>query len=200
MEPRLSPRATRQIRAILVGAAVIGALIGINNLIIHLTSDPLADVRAYYDAGTRLNAGQPLYVQAADTNAPEFYRYPPLLAVAFRPLVLLPYPVAAVIWEAALAAAFVLAIRRIGFRPRTWFALGMLAMPIAWALVIGQAQVLVTSLLVVGTPFAVALAGHLKLLPALVALYWVVRRDWRALRQFAIWAVALAVVQLVVEP
>lgn len=200
MEARLTPATARQMRLVLFGAAVIGLLIGINNLVLHVTTDPLADVRAYYDAGARLNAGAPLYLPTADTNAADFYRYPPLLAIAFRPLALLPYPLAAAVWETVLVVAFGLTIRRLGWRPPTWLALGMLAMPIAWSLVIGQAQVLVTALLVVGAPWAVALATHLKLLPALVALYWVGRRDWAALGRFAAWVAGLAVVQLVLEP
>jgi hypothetical protein len=59
---------------------------------------------------------------------------------------------------------------------------------------------LVTALLVVGAPWAVALAAHLKLLPALVALYWLGRRDWESLARFAAWAVVLTGIQLVLEP
>ena len=79
-------------------AALIGLAIGANTLVLHLTTDPLADVRAYYDAGARLNAGLPLYEQPAGTNDAEFYRYPPLLAILFRPLALLPYEAAAAVW------------------------------------------------------------------------------------------------------
>lgn len=200
MQLRPSSWADRRLRLVLFAAAVLGAIIGLNALVLHTTTDPLADVRAYYDAGARLNAGQPLYGQAADTNDASFYRYPPLLAIAFRPLALLPYPVAAGIWEAFLVATFVLTLRRLGFRARTWLAVGMLGLPIAWSLAIGQAQVLVTALLVVATPGAVAFAAHIKLLPALAALYWLGRRDWRSLGRFAAWAAGLAIVQLVLEP
>jgi hypothetical protein len=200
VEARLSPATVRQMRLVLFGAAIIGLLIGINNVVLHVTTDPLADVHAYYDAGARLNAGAPLYLQSADTNAAGFYRYPPLLAIAFRPLALLPWPLAAAIWETLLVVAFGLTIRRLGWRPPVWLAIGILAMPIAWSLVIGQAQVLVTGLLVLGMPWAVALAAHLKLLPALVALYWIGRRDWESLARFVAWAVVLTGVQLLLEP
>ena len=200
MEARLTPATARQVRLVLFGAAIVGLLIGINNVVLHVTTDPLADVRAYYDAGARLNTGLPLYVQSVDTNDAAFYRYPPLLAIAFRPLALLPWPLAAAIWETLVVAAFAVTIRRLGFRPGTWLAIGMLAMPIAWSLIIGQAQVVVTALLVVGAPWSVALAAHLKLLPALVAVYWLGRRDWRSLRRFGAWVAALALVQLILEP
>lgn len=200
MEARLSPATARQMRLVLFGAAVIGLLIGINNVVLHVTTDPLADVHAYYDAGARLNAGAPLYLQPAGTDDPGFYRYPPLLAILFRPLALLPWPLAAAIWETLLVVAFALTIRRLGWRPPVWLAIGILAMPIAWSLVVGQAQVLVTGLLALGTPWAVAFSAHLKLLPALVALYWVGRRDWESLTRFVAWVVVLIGVQLLLEP
>ena len=73
-------------RRVLVLGAVVGLLLGIETVVLHLTTDPLADVHAYYDAGARLNAGQPLYDQPATTDEADFYRYPPLLAILFRPL------------------------------------------------------------------------------------------------------------------
>ena len=47
--------------------AVVGAMVGAYIFVLHLTTDPLADVHAYYEAGARLNAGQPLYEQPATT-------------------------------------------------------------------------------------------------------------------------------------
>ena len=47
---------------------------------------------------TRLNAGQPLYAQPAGVDEAAFYRYPPLLAIVFRPLALLPFEAAAAVW------------------------------------------------------------------------------------------------------
>ena len=167
----LRPATRRRIRYILIGAAVLGAIIGLDTLVLHLRVDPLADVRAYYDAGARLNAGQPLYVQPATTDDAAFYRYPPLLAIAFRPLALLPFEVAAAIWEVVVVVSFGLTVVRLGIRQeRTWLLLGWLAPAIAWSIAIGQAQVPITLLLAIGSPLAVALAANLKLLPALVAI------------------------------
>ena len=70
----------RRVWYVLIAAAWLGTLIGFDTLRVHLQTDPLADVHAYYDAGARLNAGQPLYEQPAGTDDPSFYRYPPLLA------------------------------------------------------------------------------------------------------------------------
>jgi hypothetical protein len=196
-------RGTRRLNLVGFGLAVLGVLLligllpDLGNL---LATKPLSDVRAYYDAGARLNAGQPLYPASADVNVSEYYRYPPLLAIAFRPLALLPYHVAALLWELLMVASLILAVRLLAPPRATVWALGILAFPIAWCLAIGQAQVLVTWLLALATPWSVALAGQLKILPALAAVYWVGRHDWRALRQFVLWTVALIVVQVVLEP
>src|SRR4051794_10128819 len=191
---------TPNVRRVLMAAAVLGALLGLETIVLHLTTDPLADVHAYYDAGARLNAGLPLYEQPAGIDDAAFYRYPPLLAIVFRPLALLPFPIAAGIWEVALIAALALTIARVGAGRRTWLVLGILALPTGWSLVIGQAQVAVTLLTALGAPWAIALAANVKLFPALVAIWWVGRRDVRSLASFAGWIVALVLVQAVIEP
>jgi alpha-1,2-mannosyltransferase len=179
---------------------VLGVALGVETTILHLLTDPMADVRAYYDAGARLNAGQPLYVQAVGTDEPSFYRYPPLLAILFRPLAMLPYEAATTIWVVVLVAATVLTARRLGLREPVLLVAGWLALPIMWALSIGQAHVLVTFLLTLGAPWAVALAANLKLFPLLVAVYWIGRREWRPILTLAAWMGLLGVVQLVLEP
>jgi hypothetical protein len=188
------------VRRVLRLAAIVGIALGIETTILHGLTDPMADVRAYYDAGARLNAGQPLYIQVVDTDEPSFYRYPPLLAIAFRPLALLSYEVATSIWLAVLVAALALTFRRLGLREPVLLVAAWLALPTMWALVIGQAQVLVTFLLTLGAPWAVALAANAKLFPALAAIYWVGRRDWHSLVTFVGWMAVLAVIQLVLEP
>ena len=76
----------------------------------------------------------------------------------------------------------------------------MLALPILWSISIGQAQVPVTLLVALGNPWSIALATNLKVFPAIVAIWWLGRRDWGSLFRFAIWLAVLAVVQLVLEP
>ena len=192
---------SKGVRWVLVAASVLGLIIGLDTLVLHLQLDPLADVRAYYDAGARLNAGLPLYAQAATTDDPGFYRYPPLLAIAFRPLALLPFETAALIWEAVLLGLFIGTLVRLGLRNRwTWIVTGWLAAPIAWSLAVGQAQIAVTFLVALGSPWAIALAGHLKLLPVVVAIYWIGRRDWRSVGRLGAWLVALALLSYVLEP
>ena len=181
--------------------AVFGSLVGAYIFVLHATTDPAADVHAYYDAGTRLNAGIPLYEQPAATTDAAYYRYPPLLAIAFRPLALVPFEAAAAMWMAILVGALAASVWLAGVRNRwTWYVLGWLAAPIAWALAVGQAQILVMFLLTLASPFGLALAGHLKLLPALAAIYWLGRRDWPMLRRFLAWGFGLAALSFVLEP
>ena len=47
--PRLF--ASRRVLWVFIVASVLGLIIGLDTLILHLRLDPLADVRAYYDAG-----------------------------------------------------------------------------------------------------------------------------------------------------
>lgn len=196
------PRDRRRFANLALAAlAFLGFLLGLQLAIIYLGREPFSDVRAYYDAAARLNAGLPLYEQPATTNEAAFYRYPPLLAIAFRPLALLPFEAAALLWEVVVVATFGLTLHRLGLaRRETWLLVGFLGLPIGWSLAIGQAQVPVTWLAILGTPLSIALAGQLKLLPALIAIWWIGRRDWHAVGRFVAWTIALVVAQLVLEP
>ncbi|MCI0346025.1 MAG: hypothetical protein L0221_11380 [Chloroflexi bacterium] len=180
--------------------AIVGAILGLVTLWYHLSTDPLADIRAYYDAAARLNAGQPLYPPGADPNLNTFYRYPPLLAIVLRPFALLPYGLFVWLWEAAIIGAFAWTLQRIGLGLRTYIVLGWLGVPLAWALAIGQAHVFVTLLFVIGSPMAFALAAHLKVFPALIALYWIGRGEVGYVVGFLGWLVGLSFAQAFLEP
>ena len=177
-----------------VGVAVIWALGGIRMFLFHLSYDPFTDIHVYYDAAARLNAGLPLYPPGARI-------YPPLFSILFRPLALLPFEVAATIWEGVLLAALGLTLWRIGIRrAATWWAVLVLSIGIAWTLAIGQVEAIVTLLLTIGSPFAVALAGNIKLFPLVVGIYWLARRDWQRLGLFVGWTVGLVLLQLILDP
>jgi hypothetical protein len=51
-----------------------------------------------------------------------------------------------------------------------------------------------------GAPWAIAFGANLKVFPALVAIWWVGRRDVRSLAWFGGWMAALIAFQFVVEP
>lgn len=187
-------------RIVLTVLAGAGLIVGISVAYFHLTTDPGADIRAYYDAGARLNAGQPLYPPVASTNEPGSYHYPPLLAIVFQPLALLPYELAALIWEAVIVAATIFTFVRLGVRRAVVVTACILALSFAWTVVIGQAQAIITWCLAIGAPWTVALATNIKLYPALVAVYWVGRREWRRIGWFTAWMAGLLAVQLVLQP
>ena len=182
------------IRWLWIAVAVIWALGGIRMFLFHLSYDPFTDIHVYYDAADRLNAGLPLYPPGARI-------YPPLFSILFRPLALLPFEVAAAIWESVLLAALGLTIWRIGIRrPATWWAVLVLSIGIAWTLAIGQVEAIVTLLLAVGSPFTVALAGNIKIFPLALGIYWLARRDWQHLGRLIGWTAALVLVQLILDP
>jgi len=197
--PTVSPATRRAIRWVGIAAAVVGVALGLETLVLHATTDPVHDLRIYYDAGARLNAGQPLY-DADATDSEGLYLYPPLTAIAFRPLAILPFEVVAVGWELAMVAALTMTIWRAGVREPVVLAVAWLALPILWALSIGQIEPLVTLLLAVGSPVGVALAANLKVFPVLVAIYWLARREWHAVARLLLALAALLVVQAVLEP
>lgn len=190
----------RAIRLGIFALAVVGALAGAGVAWIHLTGDPLADAHAYFDAANRLNHGQPLYPAGIDPSSNLVYLYPPLLAVALRPLALLPYPAFALAWEAIVLASFGLLVAKLGANRRVWLAIGILGIPIGWALSIAQAHVPMTLLLAIAQPWSIALAANVKIFPALVALWWLGRRDYQAFIAFLLWGFLWGLAQLVLEP
>jgi hypothetical protein len=180
--------------------AVIGGLLGLGMLWLHLTGDPLADARAYYDAARRLNEGLPLYPPDANSDAAAFYRYPPLLAIVLRPFVGLPFHVFAVGWEVVVVGSFVALLRRLGANRGTFLAVGLLGMPIGWAIGVAQAHVPLTLLLAIGQPWSIALAANIKLFPVLIAVWWLGRRQYQAVGALAGWLLLLALLQWIAEP
>jgi hypothetical protein len=190
--------ATRHLVQLLAFAgAVIGAIAGLLVMWMHVVNDPLADAHAYYEAAARLNAGQALYPAGADPNGNHIYLYPPLLAIAMRPLALLGFPAFAALWEGVVLLSFVVLVRYLGARRRrTWIAIGLLGVPIGWALSVAQAHVPFTLLLALGQPWTIAIAANLKLTPVLIAIWWLGRRDWESFFAFLVWLVLLALVQV----
>jgi len=124
-----------------------------------------------------------------------------MLAVALRPLALLPFEWFALAWELVVVASFVALVRLLGARRKaTWLAIGLLGIPIGWALTIAQAHVPLTLLLAIGQPWSIALAANLKLTPVLIAIWWLGRRDYQSFFAFLIWMALFAVGQVLLDP
>ena len=194
------PRLEHGLSLLLFALAVIGGLLGLGEVWIHVTNDPIADAHAYYDAASRLNHGLPLYPPDIDPSSNLVYLYPPLLAVLLRPLALLDFTVFALAWEAIVLGSFALLVRQLGGGRRTWTAIGILGIPLGWALSIGQAHVPMTLLLAIGQPWSIALAANIKVFPALIALWWVGKRDYESFIAFVLWLGLIGLVEFALEP
>ena len=198
---QIGPATNRVANLVLFAAAVVGALAGLGVAWMHVVGDPLADAHAYYEAAKRLNDGLPLYPAGIDPNGNQIYLYPPMLAIALRPLALLPFEAFALLWELVVVGSFVALVRYLGVRQRrTWIAIGLLGVPIGWALTVAQAHVPMTLLLALGQPWSIAIAANLKLTPVLIAIWWLGRRDFQSFFAFAIYTALIALAQLLLAP
>lgn len=198
---QFGPATMHVLNLLVFAAAIIGAIAGFGVAWMHILNDPLADAHAYYDAASRLNAGQPLYPAGLDPNGNHIYLYPPLLAIALRPLALLPFEWFALAWELIVIGSFVALVRYLGVRRKaTWLAIGLLGVPIGWALTVAQAHIPMTLMLALGQPWSIAIAASLKLTPVLIAIWWLGRRNFEAFFAFLVWSALLVLVQVVLEP
>jgi hypothetical protein len=196
---RFGPITRHIVGLLLFVVAVVGAAAGIAVAYMHVVGDPLNDARAYYDAAARLNAGLPLYPEGIDPSTNQIYLYPPLLATLLRPLAILPYEWFALIWELVVVTTFVLLIRQLGVRKKaTWIAIGILGVPIGWALAVAQAHIPMTLLMAVGQPWSIALAANIKLFPALIVLWWLGRREFEAVAAFLMWSALFVLAQVLI--
>ena len=156
-----------------------------------------ADLGTYQRAGADLLAHGDPYASSA-AYGPEFqYRYPPLLAMLMP---ILGWPP---VWYAILAVATAIPI---WLAYRDGGVLGLL-LPLlftgAWLMTLfnGNVQPVLIALLCLTPRFAragpvmLAVATMLKIHPALALIWYVGRRDWRALRWYAAGMLVLVAIQ-----
>ncbi|SDN66379.1 alpha-1,2-mannosyltransferase [Allokutzneria albata] len=158
----------------------------------------LIDLQVYRAGGHAWLNGLPLYGDGfpylpSDTGLP--FTYPPIAAVLFAPLALLPMTGAVMVLTLltvlALAGTCVLVVRHLG---RNWLLglgftlLCVLVEPVRSTLWLGQINVLlmvavVADCLLPRTPWPrgllIGLVAAIKLTPAAFGLYFVVARQWR---------------------
>ncbi|MGQ4598130.1 mannosyltransferase [Nocardia sp. R6R-6] len=163
----------------------------------------LVDLHVYVDGSAALLTDQ-LYDFTYAEKTPDFplpFTYPPFAALVFFPLHYLPFPVVAVAWLLAIAAALY-AVVHISFEfmlgaqtlraPRWraatvgWTAVGLWLEPVRTTIDYGQVNVF----LVLGAMLAVrssrwwvsgglvGIVAGIKLTPAITGLYFVARRRW----------------------
>jgi Glycosyltransferase family 87 len=155
------------------------------------------DLRVLVDAVGRAAAGQPLYVAVPTGTTLQasslFYSYPPLVAQALVPITGLPFVVFLVTWGIAATAALLAVVRALDGPDRHLVSRVAVSLPyvfpFAVTLLFGNANawfplVFGLGILAVLRPgrrtagvagFALALGAAVKLHPALVGLWWLVR-------------------------
>jgi hypothetical protein len=161
----------------------------------------LSDLHLYLAAAEELAAGRSPYgVVVWDDGAPFFYHYAPWFAAAFVPLTALPIELVRVGWSSILllatTAALLPVFRAYGSRSLPFLFLMLFVM--AGLISEGNIQPLLLAGLVWtlerrAGPAMVGVAASLKLVPILLALVYVGRRQWwRAVAACAVTGILLA--------
>jgi hypothetical protein len=124
------------------------------------------------------------------------YLYAPAFAQALYPLTLLPWPVFAAVWTAAIAVAYVWLVGR-------WaFPILLVTAAVALELYLGQIDVFIAAAVVIGFRYPAVWAFPLltKVAPGIGLLWFVVRREWRNLAIALAATVAIAAVSALLAP
>lgn len=174
------------------------------HLVITVLAGDMFDLKVYYQGSPSLVHGT-LYdfvLHRSDPHAqPLPFTYPPFAAAVFLPLAALPWPVAAGVWHLLSLGALWLVVqcsfRLLGHpdprRPAMlWTALALWLEPVRHSLGLGQIDLILAAIVLVGltrgrSPAAgagVGIAAGLKLVPAVTGLYFLAARKWRA----AVWS------------
>jgi alpha-1,2-mannosyltransferase len=201
--------ATGKVRpAFIAQGALIGSALAIYVLILVQAGLRHQDVDAYLTAARDLWQGHPLYTAFINHPFPDptlrpAYIYPPAFALLVAPLGLLPDAVASLLWllivQASLAAAVILVLRWL--RPSSWAVTAIICATLTfyplWVdAVQGQANLIVLLLVTAGIvgilkgqprfAAAIGVAAAFKLTPAILVIWLIVDRRFRA----ATWMVA----------
>ncbi|MBV9844020.1 MAG: DUF2029 domain-containing protein [Kutzneria sp.] len=208
------------------GIALVLMLIGVPAL--YLGSG-MIDLQVYRTGGLAWLDGLPLYAKDFPGNLPGPplpFTYPPIAAVLFGAVALLPMWLAKLLLSAAgllaLAGTCLVVSSRLaasaGLRGRSRFALtigaaaAVVAMsfePIRATLDFGQVNMLLMGLVVVdclgvrnqaARGWLVGFAAAIKLVPAVFVLYFLVRKEWRAAANVAVSFVVFGLLGFVFAP
>jgi hypothetical protein len=178
------------------------------------------DFRAFFLAGRAVLTGLDPYLNHVGVR-PEFYapinaedsafsafRYPPLAALVFAPLALLPYGISRllftlVMWLALALIAFQM-VRRSGWRLQGEALLfAGISFPVLAMVERGQVDPALVLLVLASywlaarsdqqglAGFLLAFAGVLKIFPFVVLIDWIMRRRWRLVSHTLLWGCAL---------
>lgn len=182
MSPRLPASPVVRVARIVALAILIG--IGISQAGFRIADWSLSDMDAYWNAGLRLRAGEPLYPSLTDLSAPDVYRYAPWFVAVWVPLTFLPKSVVAVLWSGALIAAVAFCLRPLVRRDLTSIAAAcFVGSFLVWGASVGNVGPILAAGLMYSLdrrsgPLAVGIAASLKAVPILFVLVYLGRRQW----------------------
>lgn len=196
-------RAALPVVALLVFAVVVGLTIRA-----AVGADTLGyDFLAYHQAALRLLNGEPLYdMSYATTGGFGLFYYPPTFAPLILPFGLLSESTAVWAWTAILVGSFAVgtAILPVGRTIRWWVVLlAGLSWPFAYAVKLGQVGPILFLLFAIGWRWlddpirlgtSAALGTAIKLQPAIIFVWAILTRRWRAVAVGAVVLGALAVI------
>jgi len=209
------PFSTR-IARVAIPALAFGVLVAV--LVVYFERGFVpGDAFVYLAAGERLNDGHQLYAISPGDRPiemkPPYWTVPllspPPIAVLFRPLAALPHELGVYVWWAACVVAILATITAlVARRPiLAGAALLVLAVPVAYELGVGNVNGFVLAGLVLAwflfsrgkeTAAGATLAAIavLKVTPAVLVVWLIAERRWRAVGAFVATGVALAAVSV----
>jgi len=172
----------------------------------------LSAFEVYFQGGQALVNGTALYQGTSGW----IYLYPPLTAQMLIPLAeIMDYDAAALFWLAAnfaiLIGTVALLANYVPASQMKWLWISpILFFPIAQAFYIGQITVIMLALVALAW-FAIrhdqrgwagallAFAAWIKVFPALLVVYFFLKRDWRVIRGVVITGIGLALLQIIIS-
>jgi Glycosyltransferase family 87 len=184
-----------------IGLVVLAAIgLALLAVIVAFEWTHLNDEYAYWQAGARLWAGQPLYDASAAPNTPYAYWYPPPLAQVLAPVTaLLSADAFAVVWTALLLACLWWLGGRNGL-----VALALIAfLPVAVELRVRNVHLVIAVLAVLAMRRSSLFwipATALKITPALGVLYEAAAGRWRDAARAAVAGAVVLAVSVVLAP
>jgi alpha-1,2-mannosyltransferase len=184
-----------------VAAAVVAQLIVLALVRLTAATADGGDLCQDTAAIQRILHGQPAYAPTTGCGTLVNLPHPPASLLLVGPVALLPIPLAAVVWDmvllGAVAATVAFALREVGARPTPWRLAALLVLLVCWPplldtlleVQIGPVLLLLSMLAwrwgrrgrMGWAGVAVGVAAALRLFPALAVVYFVARREWRAL-------------------
>lgn len=165
------------------------------------------DTKAYIAAGRHILDGNPLYDSRLTVAGPfGLFLYPPPFAIGFVPFALLPEIAAIWLWIGILTAAFLAGVALLPVSRGVRWAIVLLAAlqwPFLYTMKLGQVTPILWLAFAAGWRAidrpsilggSIAVGTLIKVQPALLGLWAIASRRWRAVA----WSIALAVVVVII--